>query len=159
MPTACSAGSLWDTIVARREIFAFVKNMASSGDQFWVFAHVTLWFDARGQMIGYHSNRRVPDRKMLETAIIPLYAKVLKDRARSRQRKRGGRGGIQGAHRFRRLPEGCLKKNLCFLSKALLNVAAAAGGSLVASALHFSGNQTATIAVQAIAIAGLGLAI
>ena len=50
-------------------------------------------------------------------------------------------------------------KSLSFLSKALLSVAAAAGGSLVASALHLSGNPTAAIAVQAIAIAGLGLAI
>jgi PAS domain S-box-containing protein len=69
---------LWDTIEARREIFAFVKNMASNGDHYWVFAHVTPSFNAQGDMTGYHSNRRVPDRKMIETAIIPLYAEVLK---------------------------------------------------------------------------------
>ena len=69
---------LWDTIEARREIFAFVKNMARSGDHYWVFAHVTPSFDAAGQMTGYHSNRRVPDRAMLESAIIPLYAEVLR---------------------------------------------------------------------------------
>jgi PAS domain S-box-containing protein len=69
---------LWDTIEDRREIFAFVKNMASNGDHYWVFAHVTPSFDAKGEMIGYHSNRRVPDRAMLEGAIIPLYAEVLK---------------------------------------------------------------------------------
>jgi len=68
---------LWDTIETRAEIFAFVKNMASNGDHYWVFAHVTPSFDAGGEMTGYHSNRRVPDRKMLETAIIPLYAQVL----------------------------------------------------------------------------------
>ena len=69
---------LWDTIEDRREIFAFVKNMASNGDHYWVFAHVTPSFDARGAMTGYHSNRRVPDRGMLETVIMPLYAEVLK---------------------------------------------------------------------------------
>ena len=69
---------LWDTIEARREIFAFVKNMARNGDHYWVFAHVTPSFDAKGQMTGYHSNRRVPDRAMLESAIIPLYAEVLR---------------------------------------------------------------------------------
>ena len=69
---------LWDTIEDRREIFAYVKNMASNGDHYWVFAHVTPSFDANGEMIGYHSNRRVPDREMIETAIIPLYAEVLK---------------------------------------------------------------------------------
>jgi PAS domain S-box-containing protein len=69
---------LWDTIEDRREIFAFVKNMARNGDHYWVFAHVTPSFDAKGAMTGYHSNRRVPDRRMLEAAIIPLYAEVLK---------------------------------------------------------------------------------
>lgn len=68
---------LWDTIEARREIFAFVKNMARNGDHYWVFAHVTPSFDTGGNLTGYHSNRRVPDRDMLETAIIPLYAEVL----------------------------------------------------------------------------------
>jgi PAS domain S-box-containing protein len=69
---------LWDTIEDRREIFAYVKNMASNGDHYWVFAHVTPSFNARGEMIGYHSNRRVPDRKVLDSTIIPLYAGVLK---------------------------------------------------------------------------------
>jgi PAS domain S-box-containing protein len=69
---------LWETIEDRREIFAYVKNMARNGDHYWVFAHVTPSFDARGEMIGYHSNRRVPGRKVLETAIMPLYAEVLK---------------------------------------------------------------------------------
>jgi len=69
---------LWDTIEDRREIFAFVKNLAKNGDHYWVFAHVTPSYDAGGRMIGYHSNRRVPDRQMLESAIIPLYAEVLR---------------------------------------------------------------------------------
>jgi PAS domain S-box-containing protein len=69
---------LWDTIEDRHEIFAYVKNMASNGDHYWVFAHVTPSFGTKGAMIGYHSNRRVPDREMLETTIIPLYAEVLK---------------------------------------------------------------------------------
>lgn len=69
---------LWDTIEDRREIFAFVKNMAKNGDHYWVFAHVTPSYDAKGNMIGYHSNRRAPDRQVIETAIIPLYAEVLK---------------------------------------------------------------------------------
>ncbi|MGA2288096.1 PAS domain-containing protein [Bradyrhizobium sp.] len=75
---------LWDTIEDRREIFAFVKNMASNGDHYWVFAHVTPSFDGKGEMIGYHSNRRLPDRAMLEAKIMPLYAEVLKiERAHS----------------------------------------------------------------------------
>ena len=69
---------LWDTIEDRREIFAFVKNFARNGDHYWVFAHVTPSFDISGAVVGYHSNRRVPDRGMLETTIMPLYAEVLK---------------------------------------------------------------------------------
>ena len=69
---------LWDTIEARREIFAFVKNMAKNGDHYWVFTHVTPSFDCKGQIIGYHSNRRVPDRDMLGSLVIPLYAEVLR---------------------------------------------------------------------------------
>ena len=69
---------LWETIEANREIFAFVKNLAKNGDHYWVFAHVTPSFDVGGRVVGYHSNRRVPDRAMLEGAIIPLYAEVLR---------------------------------------------------------------------------------
>jgi PAS domain S-box-containing protein len=68
---------LWDTLESGREIFAYVKNLARSGDHYWVFAHVTPSFDASGRIVGYHSNRRVPDRGVLEAAIIPLYAEVL----------------------------------------------------------------------------------
>lgn len=51
---------LWDTLRERREIFAYVVNMARNGDHYWVFAHVTPSFDAEGRVVGYHSNRRVP---------------------------------------------------------------------------------------------------
>lgn len=69
---------LWDTIESGREIFAYVKNMAHSGDHYWVFAHVTSSFDTNGNLTGYHSNRRAPGRNILETVIVPLYAEVLR---------------------------------------------------------------------------------
>lgn len=76
---------LWDTISSGEEIFAYVLNMASNGDHYWVFAHVTPTFAADGSIIGYHSNRRVPEPKAL-AAIIPLYAELqaIEDRASSR---------------------------------------------------------------------------
>lgn len=67
---------LWDTIQQRDEIFAYVLNMASNGDHYWVFAHVTASYDMAGNHIGYHSNRRVPQADALEQ-VKPLYAKVL----------------------------------------------------------------------------------
>ena len=72
---------LWDTIQDGREVFAYVKNMARSGDFYWVFAHVTPSFDGAGTIVGYHSNRRVPERRAIE-AVTPLYAEVLREESR-----------------------------------------------------------------------------
>jgi PAS domain S-box-containing protein len=77
----CVFQLLWDTIAKGEEIFAYVVNMAKNGDHYWVFAHVTPTFDKDGKVIGYHSNRRVPDRKAVD-AIKPIYAhlKAIEDR-------------------------------------------------------------------------------
>ncbi|MDD3445046.1 MAG: PAS domain-containing protein [Zavarzinia sp.] len=74
MPRAVFA-LLWQEVQAGREIFAYVKNMAKSGDFYWVLAHVTPSCDDAGRIIGYHSNRRTPERKAVEAAS-PLYAAV-----------------------------------------------------------------------------------
>jgi PAS domain S-box-containing protein len=84
---------LWDTLQEGREIFAYVKNMGRTGDYYWVFAHVTPSYDMTGKIIGYHSNRRVPDRKVLEHAIIPLYAELL----REEQRHKNGKESLAAA--------------------------------------------------------------
>jgi len=49
-------------------------------------------------------------------------------------------------------------KNLYSLTKALLSITAAIGGSVAASGLHVLGYQVAAVAIQAIGIACLGLA-
>jgi PAS domain S-box-containing protein len=74
---------MWDTILQGREVFAYVKNMTKRGDHYWVLAHVTPSRDGGGQVIGFHSNRRVPDRLALEK-IMPLYREL---------------SGIESAHR------------------------------------------------------------
>ncbi len=56
---------LWETIQAGAEIFAYVKNLSADGDHYWVFAHVTPSFDDHGTIVGFHSNRRTPDRRAL----------------------------------------------------------------------------------------------
>ncbi|UGV27830.1 PAS domain S-box protein [Rhodopseudomonas boonkerdii] len=68
---------LWDTIEERREIFAYIKNMASNGDHYWVFAHVTPSYGTDGKVAGYHSNRRMPPPDLIKDTIAPLYAEVL----------------------------------------------------------------------------------
>ncbi len=78
---------LWDTIMDGREIFAYVKNMSKHGDFYWVFAHVTPSFDANRKIIGYHSNRRVPDRDIVRNIIAPVYAELLAEEQRHRNGK------------------------------------------------------------------------
>jgi PAS domain S-box-containing protein len=67
---------LWDTLHAKQEIFAYVVNLARNGDCYWVHAHVTPTFGPDGEMIGYHSSRRVPERSAVEKAK-GLYAVLL----------------------------------------------------------------------------------
>jgi len=52
---------LWDTLGRREEIFAYVVNMAADGAHYWVYAHITPSFSADGKLVGYHSNRRLPE--------------------------------------------------------------------------------------------------
>ena len=68
---------LWDTLAQGKEIFAYVINRAKGGDHYWVIAHVTPSYDSSGQVVGYHSNRRVPDKKVVQTVIEPLYKQLL----------------------------------------------------------------------------------
>jgi len=84
----CVFQLLWDTIQKGEEIFAYVVNSAKNGDHYWVLAHVTPTFDSNGEIIGYHSNRRVPDREAIE-AIIPIYAHLRSIEERFGSKKEG----------------------------------------------------------------------
>ncbi len=88
----CVFKLLWDTIQAKKEIFAYVLNMARNGDHYWVFAHVTPTLDAQQNVIGYHSNRRKPDPAQVEK-IKPLYDKLLAEENRHDNRKDGMKRG------------------------------------------------------------------
>lgn len=69
----CVFALLWDTLQRGREIFAYVVNLSKDGSHYWVFAHVTPSFDRSGNIVGYHSNRRVPYPDALP-AVKELYA-------------------------------------------------------------------------------------
>lgn len=73
----CIFKLLWDTLSNGKEIFAYVINRSVKGNEYWVLAHVTPSFDTAGNIVGYHSNRRVPNREVLETTIQPLYKQLL----------------------------------------------------------------------------------
>jgi PAS domain-containing protein len=85
---------LWERIEAGKEIFAYVVNRAMNGDHYWVFAHVTPSFSETGQVNGYHSNRRVPERRVISDTIRPLYDEL----CAIEQRGNGRKDGLQGAY-------------------------------------------------------------
>lgn len=79
---------LWETLARGEEIFAYVNNIAATGDNYWVLAHVTPSFGADGTIIGYHSNRRVPEPERL-AVVKPLYAALLATERRHTDRRDG----------------------------------------------------------------------
>ncbi len=88
----CVFNLLWDTLQAKREIFAYVVNLAKDGSHYWVFAHVTPTIDERGNIVGYHSNRRKPERAPIE-CIKPMYRALCQEEGRHANAKQGMRAG------------------------------------------------------------------
>lgn len=69
---------LWDRLHAKKEIFAYVKNLAKNGSYYWVLANVTVTLGKNDNVVDYHSVRRKPSVKAME--IIPgLYAQLLQE--------------------------------------------------------------------------------
>lgn len=85
----CIFKLLWDTIQDGREIFAYVVNRSRNGDHYWVLAHVTPSRDGSGNVVGYHSNRRVAARPVLDDTIIPLYKTLLEEELKHANSKDG----------------------------------------------------------------------
>ena len=75
---------LWDTLKSRKELFAYVVNLASDGAHYWVLAHITPSVNASGQVVGYHSNRRKPE------AAAVAAASALYGRLRAEERRHPG---------------------------------------------------------------------
>ena len=92
----CVFKLLWDMLAAGKEVFAYVNNLAKGGDNYWVFAHVTPSLDGSGNTVGYHSNRRVPERRVVEEVIMPLYRSLLEEEARHADRK----AGLEASHQM-----------------------------------------------------------
>jgi PAS domain S-box-containing protein len=67
---------LWTELKAKREVFAFVKNLCFDGSYYWVFANVTPSFDENGEVIGYYSVRRQMNDSLIPT-FEDVYSKIL----------------------------------------------------------------------------------
>ncbi|MCG8354774.1 MAG: PAS domain-containing protein [Kiloniellales bacterium] len=85
----CVFKLLWDTLQEKKEIFAYVKNMTRLGDHYWVFAHVTPSLAPGGEVLGYHSNRRTAEPRILQEVIEPLYRDLLAEERKHGDRKKG----------------------------------------------------------------------
>jgi PAS domain S-box-containing protein len=73
----CMFKMLWETLTTGHEMFAYVLNRTRLGNHYWVVAHVTPSLNAERAVVGYHSNRRVPDRSILDQVIRPLYQSLI----------------------------------------------------------------------------------
>lgn len=77
----CVFRLLWTMLQAKKEVFAYVVNMARNGDHYWVFAHVTPSVSVDGRVVGYHSSRRKPEREAVEK-ISKIYKILLEEEAK-----------------------------------------------------------------------------
>ncbi len=68
--------------------------MCRSGDHYWVYAHVTPTFGARGEIVGYHSNRRTANREAL-SKVIPIYERMLIEERSHELKPEAARSSVQ----------------------------------------------------------------
>ncbi|MBY0338236.1 MAG: PAS domain-containing protein [Acetobacteraceae bacterium] len=85
---------MWDTIGAGGEFFGYVVNLATNGDHYWVFAHVTPSRDAAGRVTGFHSSRRKPDPAQV-ARIEPIYRRLIEEERRHDDRRAGLQAGTR----------------------------------------------------------------
>ena len=67
---------LWQTLKKGNEFIGYVKNICKDGSFYWVYAHVTPDYDTKGELMGYYSVRRAPNRAAIPI-IETLYAQML----------------------------------------------------------------------------------
>ena len=66
---------LWNSLKDDQEIFTYVLNRTKFNNYYWVLAHVAPTHNEKGEIIGYHSVRRVPNAESL-AVIKPLYKRI-----------------------------------------------------------------------------------
>jgi len=74
MPRALFA-FVWNQLKAGKGLYAYVKNLTKDGSFYWTFAYITPDYNAKGDIIGYHSERRAPNPKAIMDITL-LYDRV-----------------------------------------------------------------------------------
>ena len=90
---------LWDTIQAKREICAYVKNLAKDGSFYWVFANITPSCDSSGNLIGYYSVRRKPRTQSVQV-VSGLYRTMLEAERRAGDGQAGMKASTAVLHQI-----------------------------------------------------------
>jgi PAS domain S-box-containing protein len=88
---------LWESLEHKRELFAYVMNLAGDGAHYWVFAHVTPSIAANGSVVGYHSNRRLPDPRVI-AQIRPLYQQLVTEEHKHSRASEAAQAGVDRLH-------------------------------------------------------------
>lgn len=79
----------WQHLERGDEVFAYVINRCKNGDHYWVHAHCTVSRDQNGKIIALHSNRRVPDKDIVQNKVVPLYKSLCDIEASEKNRNSG----------------------------------------------------------------------
>lgn len=87
----CIFKLMWDTIKQKKEMNAYVKNLAKDGSFYWVHANITPVIDQNGELQGYYSVRRKPNERRLQI-IQEFYVELLAE-----EKKEGGAKGLQAS--------------------------------------------------------------
>jgi PAS domain S-box-containing protein len=85
---------LWSNLQDGQEVFAYVVNSTKNGNHYWVIAHVTPSRE-NGEIIGYHSTRRVPNPRTVTNVIEPLYERLNGIEAGNSNRKVGTQDSVE----------------------------------------------------------------
>ena len=67
---------LWDRLKAKKEIFAYVKNLCKDGSFYWVYANVTVTLDKDVKVIDLHSVCPKPSKKSIKDMVAQANPKV-----------------------------------------------------------------------------------
>ena len=68
---------LWDNIQQGINFHAVAKNLAKSGEYYWVVTDFDIIKDAQGKIVSYLARRTSVPTQSVEKYIAPLYAKML----------------------------------------------------------------------------------
>ena len=68
---------LWDNLKVGNNFIGVIKNLAKSGEYYWVITDFDIIRDPSGQIINYMGRRTSVPEQTIEKHIAPLYQKIL----------------------------------------------------------------------------------